>query len=105
MTGPLSEAADACIMPSMRRPLGTIFLAMMIAALAGPAYSQKKTDADLIIDKKRQQEIDSEYKATLDRMKGRQGPVQTADPWGGVREAGPSEKKAKSAGPPAKGAQ
>jgi hypothetical protein len=90
-------------MPFMRRPLGTIFLAAMIAALAGPAYSQKKTDADLILDKKRQQEIDSDYKATLERMKGRQGPAPAADPWGGVREAGPSEKKAKAAVPLTKG--
>ena len=73
----------------------TIFIVALIATLAGPAFSQKKSAEDLAIEEKRQKEIDEAYKSAVDRTKER-GPARAADPWGNVREPIPPQGKSKA---------
>jgi hypothetical protein len=91
---------NAAMGPGLR----TIFIAALIAAQAGPAFSQKKTPEQLAIEEKQQKAVDDEYKASLFRTRDR-APARVADPWGGVRESVPSQTKSKPASSSAKPAQ
>jgi hypothetical protein len=82
-----------------RRPAAIFLLAMI--ATSGPAYSQKKSEVEIEIEKKARKAVDDQYKATMDRTKDRR-PQPSADPWGSVRETSPSPKKSKPAGPQTK---
>ena len=81
----------------MGRRLGTMLIAAMIATLPGLAYSQEseKAAAEDRAAAKERKSIDSAYKSALDREKKSEPAVSAADPWGGVREVVPPQKKPK----------
>jgi|HubBroStandDraft_1064217.scaffolds.fasta_scaffold826184_1 hypothetical protein len=84
---------------AMARRLGAILLAAIFAMLAGSAYAQQGKDAAGAEDKaleERRKAVDEAYKAAVDRAKVNM-PTRTVDPWGSVREPGPSVKKSEPA--------
>jgi hypothetical protein len=71
--------------------------AMTIALLTVPAYSQgsapdPKADAEAIEQKKRAEEIERDYKASVKRTKP-QTTGAPSDPWQSVRPSSPAKPK------------
>jgi Ni/Co efflux regulator RcnB len=66
-----------------------LFGAVALAVLAAPAFAQKKDDEPLVIldrEKKQQAEqLDQQYKRTMDRTRKDNETASRSDPWANMR--------------------
>jgi hypothetical protein len=71
--------------------------ALMAGCLAGPVYAQKQKDNPLKIDedlrRKEGEEIDKQYKSTLQRTRKETTETRSMDPWSNMRGTDDSKTK------------